>query len=280
MKPLFFIGGAVKSGTTWIQILLDSHPQLACRGEGHLANTLLPMMRYVSEKHGKQVDRWNRVLFSETHGFPRLREEDTIQLVRTAARMLLDRYGGDPQIVAIGEKTPLNVLHFSTLAEMFPGARFIHMVRDGRDCTVSNWHQAMRTRPGWIEAEFGGEFSRYVDHFAPVWARHSSAGERYVRDHPETSRQLRYEELKAEPHRQVQALLEFLGVPADSVTVQHCLDSSSFERITGGRKSGEEDRSSFFRKGVAGEWRSVFDEESLSRFLLHAEPELELFGYG
>ena len=32
--PFFFVLGVPKSGTTWVQKALDSHPQLLCRGEG------------------------------------------------------------------------------------------------------------------------------------------------------------------------------------------------------------------------------------------------------
>ncbi len=31
-KRLFFICGALKSGTTWLQLMLDAHPEIACRG--------------------------------------------------------------------------------------------------------------------------------------------------------------------------------------------------------------------------------------------------------
>jgi hypothetical protein len=41
---LFFVGGAPRSGTTWLRLLLDSHPEVCCRGEGlfqkHLADPL------------------------------------------------------------------------------------------------------------------------------------------------------------------------------------------------------------------------------------------------
>ena len=33
-RQLFFIGGAPRSGTTWLQLLLDCHPEVSCRGEG------------------------------------------------------------------------------------------------------------------------------------------------------------------------------------------------------------------------------------------------------
>ena len=32
---VFFVCGAPKSGTTWLQRILDAHPQVCCSGEGH-----------------------------------------------------------------------------------------------------------------------------------------------------------------------------------------------------------------------------------------------------
>ena len=32
-KQVFFIGGAAKSGTTWLQLLLNAHPEISCSGE-------------------------------------------------------------------------------------------------------------------------------------------------------------------------------------------------------------------------------------------------------
>ena len=43
-KKLFFIMGTIKSGTTWLQLVLDGHPEIACRGEGHFTNFLAPAL--------------------------------------------------------------------------------------------------------------------------------------------------------------------------------------------------------------------------------------------
>jgi hypothetical protein len=44
------------------------------------------------------------------------------------------------------EKSPMHVQHISLLAEAFPAAQFIHVVRDGRDCAVS-FHRRWGYRP-------------------------------------------------------------------------------------------------------------------------------------
>lgn len=37
-----------------------------------------------------------------------------------------------------------------------------------------------------------------------------------------------------------------------------CVEATSFEKMLGGRKPGEEDPGSFFRKGIAGDWENAF----------------------
>jgi hypothetical protein len=43
-RQLFFVGGAPRSGTTWVQHLLNGHPDVSCRGEGHFLQFLAAPM--------------------------------------------------------------------------------------------------------------------------------------------------------------------------------------------------------------------------------------------
>lgn len=53
----------------------------------------------------------------------------------------------------------------------------------------------------------------------------------------------------------------------------------SFERISGGRKKGQESKASHFRKGVAGDWRNHFDDAVVAHFKRRTGPLLSLLGY-
>ena len=44
------------------------------------------------------------------------------------------------------EKTPQHVQHLQNLHAVFPGAKFIHIIRDGRDCAAS-FHRRWRRQP-------------------------------------------------------------------------------------------------------------------------------------
>jgi hypothetical protein len=61
--------------------------------------------------------------------------------------------------------------------------------------------------------------------------------------------------------------------------VKRCVEATSFERLSLGRERGEEDPSSFFRKGVAGDWRNTFTEEDRRVFKREAGDSLIELGY-
>ena len=115
---------------------------------------------------------------------------------------------------------------------------------------------------------------------AATWSARVS---RTVEDGPalfgEGYAEVRYEDLLERPEEEIRRLLEFLGADASEKTVKTCVSSASFEKLSKGRKRGQEDPASFFRKGVAGDWRNVFTEEDKSIFKEVAGDLLIELGY-
>ena len=62
---LFFVLGVPKSGTTWLQHLLDSHPEVRCTGEGALYRYLEGLARAVVD-YNKHLKRRHRLFETET----------------------------------------------------------------------------------------------------------------------------------------------------------------------------------------------------------------------
>jgi hypothetical protein len=92
-------------------------------------------------------------------------------------------------------------------------------------------------------------------------------------------REVRYEDLLEKPEVGFAALLEFLGATADAETVRRCVAAASFQKLSQGRKPGQEDATSFFRKGVAGDWRNVFTDWDKEVFKEEAGELLIRLGY-
>ncbi len=217
----FFIVGAPRSGTTLLQYMLRSHPNLSLpTGESHF---FIPLYR-------------NRSAFGDLNRKENLRRVLEAMYVQSAAFLDTDLHGirfdidwlsevlhteGRNTIPLIlaglyeknaqgegkrrwGEKTPYYVLHMPLLLEMFPGARFIHVIRDGRDVLLSLFGR---------QDDFG-VYNSYVG--AKYWEKYVATGQHLGRRlDPRQYLEVRYEDLVRDPEPVVHRILDFLGEPFD-----------------------------------------------------------------
>jgi len=255
---LFFVGGAPRSGTTWLQQILDAHPDVCCRGEAlfqkHLADPLHSMMAQRSQEIGAK----NTAFFRHTGGYPLPMPDDTEVLVGTAVLLALRQQTGGKPYLAVGEKTPENVFLFARLKRLFPQAKFIGIARDPRDVLASAWHFFHRPTAGEDEVEAKTAFIRSA--FGPL-AEGARIMMALAEHHPADCKIITYEALRGEPASIVAAMFRFLGVSDRDEVVSDCLARTSFATLTRGRAIGEEERGSFYRKGVVGDWRSTVTPE-------------------
>lgn len=277
-KQLFFIGGAAKSGTTWLQLLLDRHPAISCNGEGHFPTYLIPRLITAADEYNQDIAWKNETIFGELPGYPRLSEDHIAFLWASAIALQLKDQAGDRVARLVGEKTPDNIRFFALLADAFPTAKFIHIVRDGRDCAVSGWFHNLRVSPDWTREQFGS-IDEYVVALAAEWAGNVEAGARFGDMRPDRYLALRYEDLIADPATALAQVLSFLGAEAGPAVLQDCIDAGSFATMTGGRAASEENRGSFFRKGIVGDWRNHVTAEADALFREKAGVWLKRYGY-
>jgi hypothetical protein len=90
---------------------------------------------------------------------------------------------------------------------------------------------------------------------------------------------LKYENLLSEPLRELSKLLATrFSLEPDIDKIEAIVAKNSF-RSTTGRKPGEESRSSFARKGIAGDWKNYFSSEASRVFNHFAGKQLIKLGY-
>lgn len=274
-KDMFFICGNPKSGTTWLQLLLDAHPEIACRGEGYFMPFLSGSLGNLINAYNDKIILKSKVVFSEIGGFPTFDQEDFMHLFRSCVALLMAKYDS-PDVRLIGEKTPENIVNLPVLAMLFPAARFIHIIRDGRDVAVSAWHHRSR---GSSESTNGGgqPFAAFVAKSAEIWKQSISSGKVFESNHPDRYLEVRYEDLHADGPTALGRVFEFLD--ADDTVAKDCLKAAAFETVNNGRGRGQEDPSSFFRKGVVGDWQNHFDDEAKAAFEETAGEALKMLGY-
>jgi len=277
-KQIFFVGGPVKSGTTWLQLLLDAHPSVSCSGEGHFSTHLWGLLKEALDKHDSVIKTNNEELFTELEEYKRLTQDDFWYIFATCIAVFLLKQSNHKPARAIGDKTPANLRAFGGLAALFPGAKFIQIVRDGRDCAVSGWFHNLRN-PAWAPLN-RGSLTAYVTEFAQLWASELATAQEFADLHPERIRRIRYEDLVRDTDSILAGLFEFLGVEVEASLVARCRTEASFAKRSGGRNPGEENRQSFFRKGVSGDWRNHLSDEQNALFRERAGTWLNRLGYG
>lgn len=280
VRPVFFIIGAPKSGTTWVQTLLDGHPDIRCAGEGHFLDWLGQPLRDLLARYNQRLEFNNRFVYRGDGDYSGYLEEDFRFLLRSAMGLAWAKLDVPPNVRILGEKTPLNSYSMAFLAQLFPACRFIHVIRDGRDAAASICHQKLRLgddpavqpgSPGWYDfvAAFGRKWVDVIGH-SQAWGA----------AHPEVYCEVRYEDLLANPDQHLAQLARFLGVRDDVEALAAMSAHGAFERMSGGRRRGEGDATSFYRKGVSGDWRQTFDERAQTILRTIIAPELQRLGYG
>jgi hypothetical protein len=123
-------------------------------------------------------------------------------------RAMFERYAEQVGKPRWGAKTPHNVYFVPEIAADFPGARFIHLVRDGRDVAVEQLRSAFGPRSVYAAAVLWRQTMA-----AGLGARAEVAVERWL--------DVRYETLVAEPESELRRILGFLGEDFDPDVLRH-----------------------------------------------------------
>lgn len=277
-KQLFFIASCSKSGSTWLQHILDGHPAVCCHGEAFFPTHLRPLFQSVAEHYNKQHKAGHERNHARRSGD--LTPEDARHLYRTAVATIFARWAEDlEQVHAIGDKTPENAVAVGQLLDDFPGSKIVHLIRDGRDVCVSGYFHNLREKGEAFTAQFPT-----LAHYIPLmagqkWKPYILKARQAGAQQPERYLEVRYEALHTDPDPTIEKLLRFLGVDASAEQVVACREAGAFDRLSGGRDAGQENRNSFYRKGVIGDWREHFDDAARAAFEQSAGDLASQLGY-
>ncbi len=261
----FFVCGAQKSGTTWLQRILDAHPQVQCRGEGHFFTELSRLLGQSFTSYNKTLGKVAEQVYEGRPYYPGVRQRDYHDVLITVMALVMGREGMPDEVMALGDKTPNYAVNLGSVHRVLPESRVVHILRDGRDVAVSALHHAYRVGLEQAIVPHSDEFYRQMRHHARRWAANVRAARSFGADHPELYCEVSYERMLVDAVPEISRVCEVLGVNADATVVAAAADAASFEKTTG-RRRGEEDKSAFVRKGEAGDWQQYFDARSLAVF--------------
>jgi Sulfotransferase family len=152
------------------------------------------------------------------------------------------------------EKTPQHVQHLQALAANFPGARFVHVIRDGRDCAVS----------------FNRRWKRQPELTVFRWKKVVTMGrEQGRRLGAHRYLEVRYEDLTAAPEQSLRRICHFVGLPFHPAVLDSAQPYLQSKAHIPGRGLQRN----------SGKWRTYFSPQSLDSLERIAGRTLASCGY-
>jgi hypothetical protein len=255
--PPVFIVGFPRSGTTWVADIFDAHPQASVVYESYLFSREAGLAVFTDAKHWK----------GPTGVGALMRRDELIRDVREVSTRWLAR-ALDTNDRYLIEKTPSHLDTVDFIAEVFPRAHFIHVLRDGRDVAVSIRSAAGSWAPQWKRT-----FGRSIFTSAKAWADAVAFSRGASRRLGDRWFEIRYEYLASEPLGAYAALFEFCGVQYDAALLRTIVDRTDFRRV---HRGGE---GAFYRRGEPGDWKRNLELFDSLRFEMAAGRMLRELGY-
>jgi hypothetical protein len=279
-KDHLMVIGVPKSGTTWVQRMLDTHPEIYCPGEGKFEEFIKGFLKTI-ENYNEVLDFTNRIIYGKD-AYYRLWDEANIVAALQCIMALSwasSRHKKLSQVRYVGDKDTINPDAIITWRDkLLKGARFIQVIRDGRDTLVSNVFHHARThqKPAHFDTP---EFYEFLDRYAVSWEQAITTYRKAFEGLPELYHEVLYEDLLVDSEASLKSILVFLEVDSSPEVVAEILKRNQFEKLSGGRKAGLQDNSSFLRKGIAGGWRQHLNKHSRKLFNQRAGAMLAALGY-
>ncbi|MCK5023906.1 MAG: sulfotransferase domain-containing protein [Candidatus Aenigmarchaeota archaeon] len=176
--------------------------------------------------------------------------------------------------------------------------RVVYLIRDGRDVMVSYYFHRQRGLNTqyrnaclkWMKKVYGKEidmndYETYLPRFIESEMETPSITQLNWPDHVNNWSEkpnvvcAKYEDLLTNGSDTLQTICNFISdKPIDKKRIDTAINLYSFKNMTK-RNAGEEDRNSFLRKGISGDWKNHFNKESADIFNHYAGDILINQGY-
>lgn len=237
----FFLVGSERSGTTLLRLMLAHHRDIECAPEFEFLVEAMP-----SGQGWPDLGQYYEWLSTNRIFLPHQLEIDRKLDYPGLMRSFVSQYGRRSRKPIHGATCHK---HFDRLLRIWPEARFVHLLRDGRDVARSCigmgwagnvWHGAGR----WIEAE-------------ALWDGLQT------RIDPARRMELGYEELIRNPERELARVCAFLGTDFDAGMLDYSKDSS-YERPD---------------PKLIGQWKKKLSPDELALLEARIGPLLRRKGY-
>jgi hypothetical protein len=203
-KPAPFVVGVMRSGTTLLRLMLDAHPDLAIPSETRFfpaINSLITQKQMAPVEAVsilKSVNTWPDFEL-DSEKLIKSMDAQQINTPSNALRHFYQAYAARFNKPRWGDKTPYYGLHMDQISLLIPEARFVHIIRDGRDVALS-------TKGLWFD------LGKDIEEIAVNWMSKIRQTRQLAQLVPHYL-ELRYEDLIHQPEQTLRKICQFIHLP-------------------------------------------------------------------
>ena len=202
--PAPFVVGVGRSGTTMLRLMLDAHSELTIPPETHFLPDLIetfesvPVTPEMVFERLTEDRRWEDFHLDAEALRARLEAVEPFD-IEPVLRTFYELYAEKEGKPRWGDKTPNYVDKMGEIEAVLPEARFIHLIRDGRDVAMSRIKRSLKNPPPM--ARVARNWKRRIRRAQ----RQGSKLNHYL--------ELRYEDLILETEATLRTICEFIELP-------------------------------------------------------------------
>ena len=153
---------------------------------------------------------------------------------------------------------------YNQLDELYPEARYMFMLRDGRDIAASR--------------KTVGDFNQTIEHIADGWCKQIKKFEEFASSRNDRAFYVHYENLAHDPENELRALMDKIGLPWSERLLNYHDLNLSIHRHPTGHLSGKQVKSPVNTSSI-GRWKKDLTRDEIERFEAKAGDMLKKLGY-
>jgi Sulfotransferase family len=208
--PAPFVVGVGRSGTTLLRMMLDAHPELAVPPETQFVRELLDAAdqggRGPRLAHAITAARnWDDFGLDADELTERIGEHGD---AAAALRAVYELYAKRQSKPRWGDKTPKHVTRMRRIGALLDEARFVHLIRDGRDVALSPRRRGMGA-------------GKPIAETAGLWRRRIERARSQARQLRGRCVELRFEDLVADPEAALRAVCDLIELDYDPAMLSY-----------------------------------------------------------
>jgi len=268
----FFVVGNDRSGTTMLRLMLDRSAEAAVPPE-----SMFLIDTAAARRSGNLTDAAEAArLLERIWEHPRVRGWGLTgpppsvpaglshgEVYRFAVEAPFRAYASLAGKSRWGDKTPAYLHHVDALLAVWPDARVIVLVRDGRDVALSIMGLPFGPNNVWAAAR--------------SWAAGIRRGQEAERRHPGQVLRLRYEDLVSDPKRELERACEFLGLAFTEEML--AIERTDAGKLAKGQEGWFTNVWAGINTSAVGKWRRQMTPAQQAVFAAVASDELRALGY-